>query len=330
MSQLARVFVTTTAENTSERPWSTANYMRLLRAGGAYRGDDFALVPGPETADFVVFVDSSDHFLGDVLRSETFRRHRERSFVYNHNDAAIPILPGIYPDLPGPVRVPELQVGGFYLRSFDNQLLAPATEVSAWAMPEYLFSFVGDSRTAPGVRGRVLRLEHPRARLIDRSSGLRDDDADYATILRASRFVVCPRGKGPTSWRFYETMMAGRVPIIVSDQWVPAREIAWEKFSLRVPEKEIESIPDLCEQHAATALEMGQMAREEWEAHCAEAMAFGWVGRRLLELAEARRSQPSAGSGWDRLRELRYRRAVVAFLRNGVGRALRRWARRSS
>lgn len=323
MRKAVGIFVTTTAKDTKERPWRTANCARLVRAGNAYLGSDFVLARSPEGADLVVFVDSSDHFLSDVRRSRTYQLHVERAFVYNHNDAAIPMLPGIYPDLPGPVRLPELQVGGFYLRSFDNQFFARPFEASAGERPEYLFSFIGDSRTAPGVRGRVLRLCHPRARLIDRSSGLRDDDADYATTLRASSFVICPCGKGPTSWRFYETMMAGRVPVIVSDRWVPAREFAWEAFSLRVPEKEIESIPDLCQQYAGSALEMGRLARREWEAHCAEATAFGWVGRRLLELANARRERPSVGSAMDRVRELRYRRAFVRYLRSRVGRTMR-------
>jgi hypothetical protein len=229
------------------------------------------------------------------------------------------MLPGIYPDLPGPLRDPELQIGGFYLRSFDNQLLAGAP---AGDPPTLLFSFVGDSRTAPGVRGEILQLRHSEACLIDRSSGLRDDDADYAEILKASRFVICPRGKGPTSWRFYEAMMAGRAPVVVSDLWVPAREIAWGEFSLRVSEREVASIPHLCRRYSGKALEMGRAARREWEACCSESAAFGWVGRRLLELAEAGGKRPSSGSSLDRLRELGHRGAFVAYARYRVGRAV--------
>jgi len=296
----------------------------MRRAAAAYRGRDFASDENPESADFLLFVDSSDHFLADVWNSTLFRKYREKSYVFNHNDAAIPLLPGIYPDLLGPLRLPGLQLGGFYLRSFDNKLLAAGP---AGDRPSLLFSFVGDSRTAPGVRGEILRLQHPRARLIDRSSGLRDDDADYAEILKTSSFVICPRGKGPTSWRFYETIMAGRVPVVVSDGWVPAREIDWPAFSLRVAENEIAGIPRLCERYEERAAEMGILARRAWETHCSEESAFGWVGRRLVELAEARQEHPLAGRAWDRLRELRYRGAVTAFVRSRVGRALRRRVR---
>jgi len=62
------VFVTTTAVNTPSRPWMTANYERMVRAGHAYRGVDFRLADDPEDADFILFVESTEPYLGDVCR----------------------------------------------------------------------------------------------------------------------------------------------------------------------------------------------------------------------------------------------------------------------
>jgi hypothetical protein len=102
----------------------------------------------------------------------------------------------------------DLQLGAFYLRSFDNQLLVPPPNDAK--RPTRLFSFVGNVKTAPEVRGRILALQHPDALLLNPSSGMRDNDSDYVEMLRDSHFVLCPRGLGPTSWRFYEVMMAAR------------------------------------------------------------------------------------------------------------------------
>ena len=67
----------------------------------------------------------SIQYLGDVCRSPLFRRHHDRSYAHNANEDPAPILPGMYPDVVGPVRLADLQLGAFYLRSFDNQALVP-------------------------------------------------------------------------------------------------------------------------------------------------------------------------------------------------------------
>lgn len=319
MSPPETIYVTTSAVDTAARPWSTANCERLRRAGVVYSGADFRLAEQPERADFILFVDSTERYLGDVYASSLFKRHKGRCYVHNATDNAVPVLPGLYPDVPSPVRCPGTQLGAFYLRCFDNQALL---ERHPGHEPNWLFSFAGNVANARPVRERIITLKHSRALLLDRSSGLRDDDLDYVTTLRDSAFVVCPKGLGPTSWRFYETMMAARVPVIVSDNWLPAREIRWEDFALQVPEAEIESIPSLCERNSHRAREMGSRAREEWERHCSITQAFGWVGRRLQEI-RASRTQDQPSEGVEFLRDLLFRSEVPGYLRWRLGRALR-------
>jgi hypothetical protein len=313
------IYLTTTAIDTPARPWATANLQRMVRAARAYRGRDFVLAERAGGADLVLFVDVAEHYLGDVLRSRAFRENEDRAYVYTINDAATPVLPGMYVDIAGPVRLPSFHVGAFYLRCFDNAALLPRDDNTK---PKYLFSFVGNVKNSPEVRGRIVRLQHPDALLVDRSSGLRDDDVDYVQRLRESRFVICPKGLGPTSWRFYETMMASRVPVIVSDDWVPARELDWPSFSLQVRERDIESIPALCEEFSPRAEQMGRRAREEWERCCALETAFGWVGRRLRELRDAR-STYAFDAKREFRRELAYRKQRLQYARWLTGRTLR-------
>jgi len=318
--QVESIFVTTTAVNTPNDPWRTADYERMVRAGHAYRGVDFRLSDDAEHADFILFVGSTERYLGDICRSPLFRRHCERSYVHYAADAAVPVLPGMYPDVVGPVRLPDLQLGAYYLRSFDNKALAPRCNDAK--RPTRLFSFVGNVRNAPELRGRILTLQHPDALLLDRSSGVRDGNLDYAEMLRESHFVLCPRSFGPTSWRIYETMMAARVPVIISDGWVPARDIDWPSFSLRVSESEVESIPSLCTANVGRAREMGLRARQEWENYCSLERAFGWVGRRLRELREARNGR-MLHPMFDLIRELAFRGQLIHYGRWRVGKMLR-------
>ena len=53
-------------------------------------------------------------------------------------------------------------------------------------------------------------------------------------------------------------MMLGRVPVIVSDQWVPPDGPDWESFSMRVKEREVDTIPAM--------LEAAQLTHRPWVA----------------------------------------------------------------
>lgn len=60
----------------------------------------------------------------------------------------------------------------------------------------------------------------------------------HAEAVRASRFVLCPRGRGLNSRRFFEALSHGRVPILYADAAKLPLEgrIPWEDFTVRVPE----------------------------------------------------------------------------------------------
>jgi hypothetical protein len=92
-----------------------------------------------------------------------------------------------------------------------------------------------------------------------------DDKAKYGQIISKSKFVLCPRGYASSTWRLFETMKAGRVPVIISDQWVAPEGPQWETFSLRIKEKEIAAIPELLESCEMQAEMMAQRARQAWD-----------------------------------------------------------------
>ena len=117
-------------------------------------------------------------------------------------------------------------------------------------------------------------------------------------------------------------MMAARVPVIISDGWVPPRDIDWPSCSLRVSESDIESIPSLCTANVGRAQEMGLRARQEWESHCSLEQAFGWVGRRLRELREATNGR-TLHPAFDLIRDLAFRRQLLQYGRWRVGKTLR-------
>lgn len=68
----------------------------------------------------------------------------------------------------------------------------------------------------------------------------------YDASLRQSMFILCPRGSGVSSYRLYETLSAGRIPVYVTDdRWLPLEdEISWDDHLVFVPSTELDSIED--------------------------------------------------------------------------------------
>jgi hypothetical protein len=65
----------------------------------------------------------------------------------------------------------------------------------------------------------------------------------------------------------FETLSAGRVPVIIADDWVAPTGPDWPSFTVRVAESDIAGIPRLLATMEDRAASMGALARqahEEW------------------------------------------------------------------
>lgn len=136
--------------------------------------------------------------------------------------------------------------------------------------PDLLFSFVGAIRSHR-CRAPILGLRHPDS-VVEDTQGFvfyDPDAADYRkrrehfvdTLVR-SRFVLCPRGRGTSSIRLYETLAAGRVPVITGRPVGAPPGPRWPEFSLRVPEDQVARLPALLEQTSVRWPEMSARAAE--------------------------------------------------------------------
>ncbi len=69
----------------------------------------------------------------------------------------------------------------------------------------------------------------------------------YRELLSRSVFTLCPRGYGLTSYRLYEAIQMGSIPVYISDDfWLPyCDKLDWSEFALVVPEEDLPRIPQL-------------------------------------------------------------------------------------
>jgi len=104
------------------------------------------------------------------------------------------------------------------------------------------------------------------------------DVKTFRELVGNSLFGLCPRGYGPTSFRLYETIQMGCIPIIISDEfWLPFEQyISWNKIALLVTPDRIAEIPVLVNNlidsgDYETMLEYGKYCYENY---------FSWKGIR--------------------------------------------------
>lgn len=84
----------------------------------------------------------------------------------------------------------------------------------------------------------------------DRCGAETQPKIEYLNKLKKSKFILCPKGLGTNSIRFYETISCGRIPVLISDNLkLPFdKEIEYKNFVIFIPENEIYEIPSYIDQ----------------------------------------------------------------------------------
>ncbi len=244
----------------------------------------FVVTDDPAAADAIVFVENtqfSDMGFRRLLSHELVRRYPDKVFMYNEADRAWPVLNGLYCSLSCKLSDSSSQVAFPYLTATNSGVRDIHGKVTE---RRWLFSFVGSQSHAS--RKPILKLARPDARIIDTSDFCTWDPMQtskyafqklYTDTLAASKFVLCPRGIGPASLRLYETMEAGRVPVIISDTWVAPPQVDWS-FAVRVPEWQVGDIPDILKGMESEWQDRGEAARKAWETAYAPDRMFNTLG----------------------------------------------------
>jgi hypothetical protein len=234
-----------------------------------------------------------------------------KCLVVHGGDEPLPTVPGIYASVPRRWYDPKRHRAGFYLRtaldgSIDSAVGCPA---------RFLYSFVGALDNHPVRRGLAMLGESDGMVLDSRRHPVPPAEARerFVRAIGDSLFVLCPRGGGTSSFRIFETMKAGRVPVILSDEWVEPSGPDWADCAVRIPEAEVASIPRQLGELRDRAPAMGAQARLAWERWFSADSAGNTVTGWLSELLQANETDGA------------YRLPMAMRSRYAL-RAARRWA----
>ena len=221
------------------------------------------------------------------------RTHWDRVFTINCDDLGRGHLPGLYTSLNTGNFDPAIHRACAYPYLYNNIAVDPAASLTR--TPRWLFSFRGTD-VSHSCRGRIFKLysDHPLAKLVlvrTKFHGHSDEQKlAYIDDILDSKFVLCPRGWSPATYRMFEVMELGRCPVIISDAWVPIRDVPWPKFSIVVAESEIPRLDAILAAREHEAQALGQAARAAWERHFSDTSKFKSMMHSILELREQPRA----------------------------------------
>jgi len=262
------------------------SFLRLACHGKRHR-----LTTDIDQAHAILFVENSryheDAFFSRLKNCRLVQKRRQLCFMYNEHDRPWYVLPGLYCSMPQRWFDRTRQSATRYIRLLNPVDSCPSDQ------PDILFSFMGNSQNP--VRQRLLQLKSSRAIIEDTSSfnaffakERTNNHARYADVLRRSKFVLCPRGSGTSSIRLFETLRAGRVPIIISDQWVAPDGPNWSNCSARVRERDIAEIPQIASAMEPRWSEMSFAARQVWNEWFSDEVLFDRIGDALAAIMTRR------------------------------------------
>lgn len=267
------------------------------------------LTDDPEKADLILFAEqgTAGKFVEMVRAHPLYRRYPQKCFVFDNADFCCPTVPGIYASLPEEKYKLGYTRTGFYFLFSDNPFVIPRP---CTGKEPYLATFVGAKRTHL-IREKFFQFGRGDIYVRDTSGysqrSLFESDPperervwrEYADAMADALFSLCPRGQSPGSIRLSESMKMGRACVIVSDAWHPNDEVNWSEFSIRVPERDVERIPEILDRERHRAPQMGARARQVWEEHFSERVRF----HRIVELCLDLQRQTRRGrlARWSRL-----------------------------
>lgn len=249
----------------------------------------------PELADIIIFVEShpeNDPYFRKVIKHRLLKKYPHKCVLYHDADLSVTPIPTLSPSIESWQYDVKHKRTFHYISRYSENETIDESPISYNTDRDYLYSFIG-SKTHE-IRNRIINIKHPADSFIKDTTGINSWDLDgidrikfqseFRDVINNSFFILSPRGIGPCSYRLFESLQLGRVPVIISDKWVKIPNIDWDQFTITIPEAQIHFIPEILKERKNEAVEMGKVARKNWEDHFAPGVSLHHIAIAAKEL----------------------------------------------
>ncbi len=223
----------------------------------------------PSEADRIIFIDLHQaHHVNvrkNILQHPLFTEHRYKILVWNETDRPIFDVRGLYANVPQTLKQ-DLSVTPIPYLFVPADSLFHGTNFST---KDRTMKCTYRGSNTHKCRRHLSSIYQAGYSLIDSTQSNSIPKSEYVAELDHSVHAVCPRGHGLTSFRLYEAMARGCLPVIIADSWVPPKGIAWDKFCTFVRESDIVSLPNLLNYSAVELMSRQQSLYREFNAFLA-------------------------------------------------------------
>ncbi len=131
---------------------------------------------------------------------------------------------------------------------------APMVTLEPSTKKDIFYSFIGAA--THHVRNTIFSMSHSKNAVIKQRrewfSTLTPREKEnlgqeYRDVLARSRFSLCPRGNECSSVRFWESLQAGAIPVLISDTVRLPETFDWSSAIIRIPESAVGTVPRVLE-----------------------------------------------------------------------------------
>jgi hypothetical protein len=244
----------------------------------------FALTESPAEADVILIGNLRDENDYAKLRANVLIRAFPQKCVVLYDGDHVPrFCQGILTSLThSRFNFGRFRSGSYFLfhPDFKNPFVerwyaGRHTRVTPPPPKEYLACFSG--RACVPVRSRLFALKWQRDDVFIRDTthsfdnfthhplGKGTAQESYFNIALRSKFMLCPRGDGAASIRFFEAMQLGIAPVLISDDWVLPEGPVWSRCMLRVREDALDTLEEVLVRNEDRAAAIGAEAQRAYE-----------------------------------------------------------------
>jgi len=252
---------------------------------GKYDIDKNLLVIGsPQAADIILFstLGLNDNEILNIPRHPLVKA----CYLICDRDKPYPVLPGLYTALPK-LKFVSFKAWHKYFSSIfylagHNPYIRELRDIHQ-DKPVYLFSFTGSLTSR--VRKKLFALTLKRTDVLIKKTqtnifwenffwvtGIKETVENreylisYAKEILKSKFILCPKGNGNSSYRFFEVMEAGRVPVLISDNYVlPDIPYNWDDIVIRIAENNVARTEEIISSNEHRFEQMALLNRKVYE-----------------------------------------------------------------